>query len=120
MRIAGAADERDNGWEQHQPRFRVCFFAGGDAPSASWSTDTYDAAGADVLEVVQWAQDHAGSERLYAIALVDEDHTLPADQCRGSTWLVGMDANEFQVDEDERRCFAAMLARRGKRVLGLR
>lgn len=119
MRIAGA-DERDSSWEQHQPRFRVHFFAGGDAPSASWSTDTYDVTGADVLEVVQWAQDQAGSERLYAIALVEEDHALPAEQRRGLTWLVGMDANDVRVDEDERRCFTAMLDRRGRQVVDLR
>ncbi|WP_017974736.1 hypothetical protein [Actinopolyspora halophila] len=119
MRITGA-DERDSSREEHHPRFRVYFFAGGEAPSASWSTDTYDVTGSDVLEVVQWTQDHAGSERLYAIALVDEDHTLPADQRRGLIWLIGMDANELQVDEDERRCFAAMLDRRGKRVVDLR
>ncbi|SDQ30931.1 hypothetical protein [Actinopolyspora saharensis] len=118
MRIT-SVDERDSSWERHQPRFRVYFFAGGDAPPASWSTDTYDVTGADVLEVVQWAQEHAGSEWLYAVALVDEEHTPPAGRCRGLTWLVGTDANASREDADEQRRFAAMLDRRGKRVVDL-
>lgn len=60
----------------------------------------------------------AGDERLYAVALVGADAARPADQRRGLIWLVGMDANVGNPDVGERECFAAMLARRGQRVVG--
>lgn len=72
-----------------------------------------------MLEVIQWAQDHAGAEQLYAVALVDDDNTLPNRQRRGLIWLVGIDANDTHADEPERRWYTAMLNRRGQRIIDL-
>lgn len=82
-------DERDSSWEDDHPRFRVYLHGGaGDVPGA-W-TDTYDVIGADLLQVVDWAQHQAGDRLTYAVALVGAD----GGGRRGLVWLVGMDANE--------------------------
>lgn len=106
MRIQ-PSDERDSTWEAHRPRFRVYFFRGGEE-SSSWAVETFDVEGADVVDVVGWAQDEIGDRGLYAVALVADG---------GLTWLVGMDANDTPADDDERARLAAMKARRGKRVV---
>jgi hypothetical protein len=43
---------------------------------------------------------------LYSVALVGERDTEPAEDRRGLTWLVGMDANDSVVDDHERRLVA--------------
>lgn len=49
-------DERTSNWEDSHPVFRVYLHQGfDDEGPASW-TDTYDVTGADVLQVVDWAQ----------------------------------------------------------------
>src|SRR5580704_4187355 len=65
-------DERDSGWEDPDPRFRVYLHASG-ATSTAGSTDTYDITGADVLQVIDWAQRQAGDQLAYAVALVRDD-----------------------------------------------
>ncbi|MBA8826101.1 hypothetical protein FHX42_003477 [Saccharopolyspora lacisalsi] len=115
-------DERDSAWEDSRPRFRVYLSEGGEASDARKcprTTDTCDVVDADVLQVVSWAQDQAGDDELYAVALVGEDGPVPAGQRRGLTWLVGMDANEVVQDDAERQCFERTLARRGRRVVDI-
>lgn len=65
-------DERDSGWEDHRPRFRVYLHGSGESSTGGW-TATYDVTGADVLQVVDWAQAQAGDSRTYAVALVYDD-----------------------------------------------
>jgi len=60
-------DERDSSWEDVDPRFRVYLF-----DTSRGVTSTYDITGADVLEVVEWAEREAGNSRLYAVALVHD------------------------------------------------
>jgi hypothetical protein len=64
-------------------------------------TATYDVTGADVLQVVDWAQAQAGHTRTYAVALVyDDDPTagLNPSYGRGLVWLVGMDGNDHNPE----------------------
>jgi hypothetical protein len=68
------------------------------------SVDTYDVTGAELLDVVRWAQEHAGSEKLYSVALVADDERRD----RGLVWLVGCDANDGPSESLD-----AMMARRG-------
>ncbi|MGH3454963.1 MAG: hypothetical protein ACRDP2_11140, partial [Nocardioidaceae bacterium] len=51
-------DERDSGWEDDAPRFRVYLHGSGETSTAGW-TDTYDITGADVLQAIDWAQRQA-------------------------------------------------------------
>jgi hypothetical protein len=46
-------DERDSGWEDDHPRFRVYLHGSGETSTWGW-TDTYDITGADVLQVIDW------------------------------------------------------------------
>jgi hypothetical protein len=68
----------------------------GESSTGGW-TATYDVTGADVLQVVGWAQAQAGASRTYAVALVYDDRskeeTSPGHG-RGLVWLIGMDGNE--------------------------
>lgn len=89
-------DERDSGWEDPRPRFRVYLHSSGQASTVG-STSTYDIVGADVLQVIDWAQRQAGDQLAYAVALVRDD--LDAERRnpgygRGLVWLVGMDGND--------------------------
>jgi len=108
-------DERDSGWEDPDPRFRV-YLHGSGATSTAGSTDTYDITGADVLQVIDWAQRQAGDQLAYAVALVrdDEEHErINPGSGRGLVWLVGMDGND-STDEGsaEREVQRRMLFRR--------
>lgn len=82
-------DERDSNWEDGQPRFRVYVHGSGDSSTSGW-TDTYDITGADVLQVIDWAQKQAGDALTYAVALVRDDdaqdHRDPG-RGRGLVWL---------------------------------
>src|SRR5690606_21428105 len=85
-----AVDERDNHWERHRPRFRVYIQDGATQAGREWTggtTSTYDVVGADVLQVIDWAQRHAAGGATYSIALASDD----ARGERGLSWLVGMD-----------------------------
>ena len=114
--IAEPVDERDSSWEDPHPRYRVYLFEGGDRPGHSWSTETYDVRGADVLEVVRWGEAQAGPDRLCAVALVvqRDEGADPVAAGRGLVWLLGIDANG-QHDETDARGLARMLARREAR-----
>ena len=98
-------DERDNNWEEHHPRFRVYLHGSGESSTAGW-TDTYDITGADVMQVIDWAQRQAGDSLTYAVALVYDDkaHDQLNPGCgRGLVWLVGMDGNDSMLDRARRR-----------------
>lgn len=112
MRIE-PVDERDSSWEDSDPRFRVYLFDGGDRPGHSWAVDTFDVWDADVLEAVTWARERAGSQRLFAVALVLEqgDDAAAVTARRRLVWLVGMDAND--TDASTRGALRRMLMRRG-------
>jgi hypothetical protein len=102
-------DERDSGWEDDSPRFRVYFFGGGHPhyPPGGYGVATYDVTDADVLETVAWATERAGTTKLFSVALVSDDQR----GVRGLTWLVGVDMNgrsEFEKHRD------AMLAREAR------
>lgn len=118
MQIAGV-DERDSSWESHRPRFRVYFFIGGES-GRPWATNTYDVTDADVLEVLQWAQEQAGNECLYAVALVTEEAVGTAGPQRGLMWLVGTDANDTATDEAQQHSLTTMRQRQGQRLVALR
>lgn len=115
-------DERDSGWEDYGPRFRVYVFdeSGRSAlPDGSlaqgYATSTWDITGADMLDVLRWAQDQAGERGLFSVALVADGYGANAD--RGLVWLVGMDFQDTPLDEREREVQEQMLARQGRRVI---
>lgn len=101
-------DERDSSWEDHEPRFRVYLFTG----SGPFTVTTTDILDADVLQVARWAQLQAGSDAMYAVALVGE--TRPnGPPSRGLTWLIGMDAHDLPSSPNEERTLARMRVRKG-------
>lgn len=80
-------DERDSCWEVHSAVYRVYVFDA--ARGGSHATATYTIADADVLEVIDWAQQQAGTDGLYAVVLISQDSD-DADALRanrGLTWL---------------------------------
>ena len=109
-------DERDSGWEDHRPRFRVYLHGSGQSSTSGW-TATYDVTGADVLQVIDWAQTQAGDRLTYAVALVQDDQAEESRNPgygRGLVWLIGMDGNDY--DPENARVVATqqrMLRRRG-------
>lgn len=111
MEVVGI-DERDSGWEDHSPCFRVYLFDNEGHDESSWSTETYDITGADVFEVVEWASEHAG-DGAYAVALVhDETNPPPGSTPRGLVWLVGHDANGRPLSTSEQHLADRMHQRR--------
>lgn len=112
-------DERDSTWEDDEPRFRVYIFYdrppshGVSATGQYRATATYDLVGFDVLEVLRWAQERAGDDALYAVALVSDRR----GEGRGLVWLAGMDYQEAEdpSTSDTRR---RMLRRRGRQLVG--
>lgn len=98
-------DERDSGWEDSRPRFRVYLHGSGETETHGW-TATYDITGADVLQVIDWAQAQATDRRTYAVALVYDDKANEATSPghgRGLIWLVGGDGNDNTEDDLPRR-----------------
>jgi hypothetical protein len=100
-------DERDNRWEDDRPRFRVYLHGSGETSTGGW-TDTYDVTGADLLQVLDWAQRQAGDRLTYAIALVRDD----PGHGRGLVWLVGRDGNGTPTHGSEADALRRMLLRR--------
>jgi hypothetical protein len=111
-------DERDSSWEIETPRFRVYLHGSGETTTHGW-TATYDITGADVLQVIDWAQRQAGDSLTYAIALVYDDKASEqanAGNGRGLVWLVGMDGNTNPQYPEETAVLNRMLVRRRDRV----
>ena len=107
-------DERDSGWELSGPRFRVYLHGSEESATYGW-TDTYDVTGADVLQVIDWAQRQAGDSLTYAVALVYDDEAAEQrnpGHGRGLVWLVGMDGNDTATEPGETDKQKRMLARR--------
>ena len=107
-------DERSSGWENPQPRFRVYLHGSGPDSTQGW-TDTYDVTGADVLQVIDWAQRQAGDSFTYAVALVYDDAAREQQDPgfgRGLVWLVGVDGNDTPIDALEADRQRRMLVRR--------
>ena len=78
-------DERDSSWERDDPRFRVYVFEG--AGNAVTTVDLLDGAVEEALESAIALS--GGDERLWALALVDDQAT----GSRGLIWLSGTDYN---------------------------
>lgn len=109
-----SVDERDSHWEDDDPRFRVYLHGSGESTTSGW-THTFDVIGADVLQVIDWAQRQAGSQLTYAIALVGDLDSAGGNPqvARGLTWLVGMDGNDVTDGRsDEADVQRRMLGRR--------
>lgn len=115
---ARQVDERDSGWEDSSPLFRVYLFDRGNGVDY-YATDMWDLTGVDVLEALRWAQERAGEDRLYAIALVRDERLQPSsDPCRGLVWLIGMDwFDRVDGDPEGQRTKDRMVARRGRNVV---
>jgi len=114
-------DERDSRWEDHQPRFRVYLFeesgfrvAEDGSQATGYATTTWDVTGADVVDVLSWAQHQAGDAGLYSVALVADGYGEQTE--RGLVWLVGMDYQDAPTDEN-RAILRRMLRRRGTKVV---
>lgn len=111
-------DERDSSWENDHPRFRVYLHGSGETTTHG-STATYDITGADVLQVIDWAQRQAGESLTYAVALVYDDQAseqLNPGHGRGLVWLVGIDGNTSALNSEETRAMERMVARRHEPV----
>jgi hypothetical protein len=111
-------DEHDNNWENNHPRFRVYLHGSGQSTTHGW-TDTYDITGADVLQVIDWAQRQAGDSLTYAVALVYDDQAreqLNPGCARGLVWLVGIDGNTSAFDTEETQALQRMVMRRREPV----
>lgn len=111
-------DERDSSWEDHDPRYRVYLHGGLGEEAMGW-TDTYDVTGADLLQVIDWAQAQAGGRLTYAIALVRDERQGPHGTRpeRGLVWLVGTDGMSHPHNALEADWLERMLVRRHSPVL---
>lgn len=58
---ANSVDPRDVTWEIIDPQFRVHFWHQEDSsnPQSSWVSDEWELSGADVTDVLGWAEKHA-------------------------------------------------------------
>jgi hypothetical protein len=84
----------------------------------TYATWTYDITGADVLDVIRWAQDEAGADRMFAVALVRDDLEHGDDvRRRGLVWIMGTDANHAPADRIEQARRDGMWRRRGRQVV---
>ncbi len=113
-------DERDSGWEDHRPRFRVYLHSA--EHSAGGATATYDITGADVLQAIDWAQRRAGGRQTYAVALVRDDperERLAPEHGRGLIWLVGADGNDTTVDHPETAALHRRMLVRRRHPVGI-
>ena len=92
----------------------------GETSTSGWA-DTFDVTGADVLQVIDWAQKQAGDSLTYAVALVWDDKAqaeLNPGGGRGLTWLLGVDGNTNAFEETrETDVLRRMLVRRAEPVL---
>ncbi len=113
-----AVDERTNYRERHDPCFRVYLHeSGGDTTFGAVAT--YDITGADVLQVIDWAQTQAegwsratgGARPTYAIAYVPEGPATSDLDRRTLVWLLGLDGND-SVEGEQLIAQRRMLQRR--------
>ncbi len=136
--LIAPVDERDSGWEDDTPRFRVYVFdplralnEPGEVrrhedgardrlpavpPRPPYLTSTWDVTDADALDVLRWAQAKAGADGLYSVALVrtEPDGSAHGGLARGLVWLVGMDYQDTPQSDVEIAVQGAMRRRRGR------
>lgn len=62
-----AVDPRDQTWDLDQPKYRVYFH------ESDGSSDEYELANADVLEVISWAEESKGDRTFVLYACVPYD-----------------------------------------------
>ena len=101
-----AVDERTNYRELSDPCFRVYLHESG-VDTTFGGVATYDITGADVLQVIDWAQTQAkewanatGNACLtYAIAYVPEGPATSDRDRRTLVWLLGLDGNDTAQGE---------------------
>jgi hypothetical protein len=108
-------DERDSSWEKPDPRFRVYLHGSGASATPGW-TATYDITGADVIQVIDWAQRQAGDVLTYAVALVCDDTSREPREpgrARGLVWLLGADGNDSAELRRTAEAQQRMVGRRG-------
>ena len=79
--------------------------------AAGGATDTYDPAGADVLQAIDWAQSRVPDPGTYAVALVRE-RPGPAGPGRGLAELVGIDGNTSPAKPADEEALRRMEQRR--------
>lgn len=84
-----AVDPRDQTWEVDRPTYRVHFH---DEHRAS---DEHELTGADVTEVIAWAQTHRGRRGFVVYACVPRDGL-------GLLRLTGSDPNDSEPHDDRR------------------
>jgi len=114
-------DERDSDWEDPRPRFRVYLHGSGETTTEGW-TDTYDITGADVLQVIDWAQRQAGDQLTYAVAMVRDDaerERRNPGYGRGLVWLVGADGNDNTEDDISGRATQQRMLLRRRSPVGI-
>ena len=114
-------DQRDGGWDDSDPRFRVYLHGSGETSTAGW-TDTYDITNADLLQVIDWAQRQAGGHLTYAIALVRDaadEERRNLGYGRGLVWLVGMDGNDSVDDHPQERAVQQRMLSRRQNPVGI-
>jgi hypothetical protein len=104
-------DERtDHNWEEPSPRFRVHLY---EDYGGSYGTRSFDITGADVLEVIKWAQENLrGPDGLIAVGLLASHYY--GEPTRGVVWLLGSDdvyADAERLTELERAVLDTMRAR---------
>jgi hypothetical protein len=96
---ARPVDPRDTTWEDDGPVFRATFFGpapgGSVSPGVAVSTDEWEVRGADVHEVIAWAERKADTARTWELHLLVDD----GRRGRGMVRLRGTDPNRgTQVD----------------------
>jgi hypothetical protein len=69
-------DPRDTRWEVTQPAYRVYFWQRGGHWGAGWASEEWQAEGADVHEVLAWA-DADETHRPYALYVCCECNGMP-------------------------------------------
>lgn len=93
--VVTPVNENESSWEDFSPRFRVYIHDSSEG-STEGATDTIDITGADVAQVISWAQQQVHGDQTYAVALVvgNTPHgNLNAGHSRGLVWLLGVDGN---------------------------
>jgi hypothetical protein len=92
-------DERDSGWESHEPRFRLYVFDGAGNAVTTW--DITEASIAEAQDMARLASED--DARLWSLALVND-----AGERRGLVWISGMDYNDAPATAREWRARAEM------------
>ena len=107
-----AVDERDVTWEVDDVTFRVFVFAG-----PANETSCYDITGAQMLDVLGWAQRRCRSGERYAVALVHDEARHHGSTERGLVWLLGVEPHRSTSSGSTSDRLRAMWDRVGRTVV---